>query len=66
MKAVFVLGSVSRNAAEEGETISDADMAALEAISDGAGVDASIVLACHSPPRSVGTPSLFRLLAMPL
>jgi DNA polymerase I len=46
--ALFVLGYASRNAAEEGVAISDADLAALTALSEAAGVDADVKLACEA------------------
>ena len=47
--ALFVLGYASRNAAEEGAAISEADLAAMTALSDGAGIDADVLLACEAP-----------------
>ena len=43
-----MLGGVSRNAVERGETISNSDLAAMEAISNKAGVDADVFLACEA------------------
>ena len=46
--AVFVLGHVSRNAAEEGTALSDADLMALDTLSTAAGVDAEVLLATEA------------------
>lgn len=46
--ALFVLGHSSLNAAEEGVAISAADLQAMEDISNSAGVDADVVLACEA------------------
>lgn len=46
--AVFVLGHVSRNAAEEGTALSDADLSALDTLSTAAGVDAEVLLATEA------------------
>jgi DNA polymerase I-like protein with 3'-5' exonuclease and polymerase domains len=47
--ALFVLGYASRNAVEEGAAISDQDLQAMTALSDGAGLDADVLLACEAP-----------------
>lgn len=48
MNVVFLLGTVSRAAMEEGETLCNADIVSLEHISEKAGVEADIVLACQN------------------
>lgn len=60
---VFVLGGVSKQALEVGVAITDDDLAALTELTERAGVDADLLLACQDPATYGRKPTMAQIRA---